>query len=336
MLLPGFQVAFAQSAGKGPSKAPSPIHVVIGVYVNDLGNFDINTGSFTGDFYLWLRWPGNYTGPRIFNQTGGFPSHFELMDGQVTKETQILAQKDISGSGYNLLQYRIQATFNVPMQLTNYPLDTQRLSIDIEDQLFDNTSLVYVPDNQSMLDPIVTVPGWTIEHSTAETTVVNHFYNSSFGYNVAPFNTSSSFSRFEFEVTVRRPFTETVTELLLPIAIIIALAMVGFFIKYDKFEERLALLVTAVLSAVVLQVNFSASVPSGRFTLADEMMGVVYAALFYALAISVVQQVLNRPGHERLLRWLNIISLIIIPLVTSLALGGMLYSICLTRSCVLA
>lgn len=47
------------------------------------------------------------------------------------------------------------------------------------------------------------------------------------------------------------------TTLLLPDAVIVGLALVSFFIEISKFEERVALLVTSVLSAILLRVSMA-------------------------------------------------------------------------------
>lgn len=352
----------SQNAHSSTSDAVSSSQVrpvAVGLYVNDVGTFDLNTGAFTTDFYMWFRWQGNWTAGNdnatvrdLIAKAGSsptgnspvlapsaFPAHFEFMNSEGPTHTLISAQPHYNGTSYNFLQYRIRGGFHVPVELSQYPLDLQTLSIQMEDSIYSNSSLVYVSDAGSVLDQSVTtrgdIPGLTYVPGLFVTSVVNHPYYSPFGYQViSGGNATSSYSRFVADFELKRPFAGSVTSLLLPVGIIIGLAVVCFFIEAEKFEERLALLVTAVLTAVLLQVNFSASVPSnGQFTLADRVMLVVYAVLAAGVLIAVLEKRIKRSEHPLTIVWLDRITLIIMPTVTIIALIALISPACAIRSC---
>jgi hypothetical protein len=339
--------------------APQPRPVAVGLYLNDVSGLDQITGSFQADFYLWFRWQGSWTIGAVnstvasdiaiaeASTTGSysrlaeyaFPVHFELMNGEVTTLTLISAQPSYNGSTYNFLEYRVHAMMHDPIQLTNYPLDVQTLSIEMEDSFYPNSTLVYVPDSGSAIDPSITsgdgIPGWNFDIGSFSVVVTNHLYSSSFGYGVIPsMNSSSSYSHLDASFSIRRPFQNAVSTLLLPVCILLALTLISFFISIDKFEERLALLVTAVLSAVLLQINFAQNIPAtGTFTLADRTVMVLYAVLVYGLGITVMQKWLNPEKHASLIRWVDRLTLIVIPIVSTLVIWWLFYSVCDTRVC---
>lgn len=341
------------------ANASSPRKVAVGLYVNDIANYDQSTGTFSADFYLWFRWQGNWTIGDVnstvaasiqsasLNPSDNLPSlassaapvHFELMNGQPINIVLISAQPNYNDSGYNFLEYRVLATMHDPVVLKNYPLDVQRLSIEMEDNFYSNTSLVYVPDVGSVIDPAITapggIPGWDYDAGSFNVTVISHFYNTSFGYQVVPGgNTTSFYSRFIASIDMRRPFVNSVSTLLLPVAIILAMTIVSFFIDLEKFEERLALLVTAVVSAVLLQVSIAQNTPvADTITLADKTMAIVYAVLLYALAIVVIQKIMMKGSHPRVMPWINRITLVVVPLAATLAIGLLFFSVCTTRVC---
>lgn len=342
-----------------PSLAGLPRQVAVGVYINDIGTFDLTTGSFDADFYLWFRWQGNWTvgsdnstvlslvasarasasGSEPALAESALPYNFEFMNSEGPTRSLIAAQPHFNGTNYNFLEYRIRGPFHVPVELNDYPLDEQTLAIDMEDSFYSNTTLVYVPDAGSVLDPSVTVqgaiPGLTYVPDSFSVSVVNHNYNTAFGYQVVPGgNTTSGYSRFVAQFELSRPFAASVTSLLLPVGIIIALAVVCFFIDAEKFEERLALLVTAVLTAVLLQVNFASTVPSdGQFTLADRVMLVVYAVLALGILIAVLEKRIKREQHPETILWLDRFTLVIIPVATVVALLLLISPACAVRSC---
>jgi hypothetical protein len=368
LLLLTLAVAAAPAFGSSSSSRSGPTtstvagsgrQVAVGIYINDIGTFDLTTGSFDADFYLWFRWQGNWTAgadnstvlsmiaTARANPTGSeaalaesaFPSHYEFMDSPGPNRSLISAQPHFNGTSYNFLEYRIRGSFHVPVQLNEYPLDEQTLSIQMEDSFYPNSTLVYVPDSGSVLDPSVTVagaiPGLTYVPGSFQVSVVNHFYDTAFGYQVIPGgNNTSTYSRFIAQFTLARPFATSVTSLLLPVGIIIALAVVCFFIDAEKFEERLALLVTAVLTAVLLQVNFASTVPSdGQFTLADRVMLVVYAVLALGILIAVLEKRIKREEHAETIVWLDRLTLVIIPVATVIALVVLISPACAARSC---
>lgn len=107
-----------------------------------------------------------------------------------------------------------------------------------------------------------------------------------------------------------------------------------FFIDAEKFEERLALLVTAVLTAVLLQVNFASTVPSeGQFTLADRVMLVVYAVLAVGVLVAVLEKRIKREQHPETILWLDRFTLVIIPVATVVALVFLISPACAHRTC---
>lgn len=350
--------ASAQSSAHTAAPDP-PRQVAVGVYINDIGTFDLSTGSFDADFYLWFRWQGNWTvgndnstvlsliatarasssGSEASLAESALPANFEFMNSEGPTRTLIAAQPHYNGTSYNFLQYRIRGPFHVPVELNNYPLDEQTLAIEMEDSYYPNTTLVYVPDVGSVLDPGVTVegaiPGLTYVQGSFHVAVTNHQYDTPFGYQVIPGGTNvSGYSRFTAEFTLSRPFAASVTSLLLPVGIIIALAVVCFFIDSDKFEERLALLVTAVLTAVLLQVNFASTVPSdGQFTLADRVMLVVYAVLAVGIIVAVLEKKISQAKHPLTILWLDRLTLVIIPVITVIALLLLIEPACAMRSC---
>lgn len=350
------------SQGAIPQASDPPRQVYVGVYINDIGTFDLGTGSYSADFYMWFRWQGNWTvgadnstvlaliSTAQSSQTGsepalansGLPARFEFMNGNVSSRSLIAAQPHLNGTDYNFLEYRVRGTFHVPVEFTDYPLDEQTLSIQMEDSFYPNSTLVYVPDSGSVLDPSVTaegaIPGLNFVQGSFKQYVVNHLYDTAFGYQMIPGdNTTSSYSRFVAQFTLSRPFAASVTSLLLPVGIIIALAVVCFFIDAEKFEERIALLVTAVLTAVLLQVNFASTVPSdGQFTLADRVMLVVYAVLAVGIVIAVLEKHIKKEHHPQTILWLDRLALVIIPLVTLIALILVISPACAIRSCQIA
>ena len=272
------------------SAAPPPTQVTIDIYVISIGNLDEVGGTFSADFYLSFAWSGNWTVNNDNFSQPALPANFEFMNGEVDQVTQITAEQNISGSGYNYLSYRVSGTFFNTFNFARYPLDTQKLTIAIENNNYTDSTLVFVPSSHSTVDPDANVSGWIINHESVQEYVTTHYYNTTFGY---PVNGSDSqnqtYSRAVFSVTVQRPLKSAALELLTPIIVLTLLAMLSIKIRSERLESSTAIFVASIFTSVAFLLNFNSSVPPiGYFTLADNIMIVLFGVLLYALSIRIV------------------------------------------------
>ena len=83
----------------------------IGLYLLNVGKFDIATGAFTVDFYLSIKCPEGCTG-----------QEFEFMNGRASSLEKII---DMPNEKF----YRIQAQLSSPVDLKRFPFYTQKIQI---------------------------------------------------------------------------------------------------------------------------------------------------------------------------------------------------------------
>lgn len=289
----------------------APVTVQIGAYIVNLGDFNVGQGSFSADFYLWFSWQGNWTG--IAGGSTPFPAGFELMNGVINKITLIESDQNISGTGQNYLIYRVQAAMTDPVNLQDYPFDTHSLTIELEDQDHNVSTLIYQPDSGSRLDPLVQLQGWDIQWSHVNAVVVDHFYNTTFGYPGE--RSGETYSRFVVTVPIERPVLASTIQAFIPIILILIVAFVAFFIKMEHFGTRVSLNVLTLLTAAAFQITLTSGIPQfGFLTLADRLMISVYGLLVYALIVTVGLATFSDEGRLRALRRLNEVSWIAFPL----------------------
>jgi hypothetical protein len=267
-----------------------PRKVTIDTYVISIGNLNEVEGTFSADFYLSFAWSGNWSLNSNNSSQPALPENFEFMNGNIDQLTQITAEQNISGSGYNYLSYRVSGTFFDTFNFSRYPLDTQKLSIEIENNNFTVATLIFVPSSQSTIDPDANVSGWIINHGSSQEYVTTHYYNTSFAY---PVNGSGSqnqtYSRAIFSITVQRPLISAALELLIPIIVLTLLAMLSIKIRSERLESSTAIFVASIFTSVAFLLNFNSSVPPiGYFTLADDIIIVLFGVLLYALSIRII------------------------------------------------
>lgn len=156
---------FAQESTAGGERKPT--NVDIGIYLLDVYDLDLKNGSYVADFYIWLRWKGELD-----------PRKFELMNGELDVKENPDERKigDI-----NYVCYRVRGKFRAPFDFRDFPLDRQKLTIEIEDSSNDIGALVYQADLQNTsASHIVDLTGWELAGMPAYK-VVTHAYETNYG-----------------------------------------------------------------------------------------------------------------------------------------------------------
>jgi hypothetical protein len=235
--------------------AAEPVKVYVGVYVLNLGKFELATGAYTVDFYLSLR-----------SQEPVEMGDFEFMNGRAATVDKLI---DTPTEKF----YRIQANLSQNLDLRRYPFDEHLLTIEIEDKRRTVDELVYVVDEQNCgVDPGVIVVGWRLAGWEAK--VLAHDYEI-YG---------ETYSRFVFGLRIQRVILNAVIKSFLPIACMVLVGFLSLLLAPDKVTTRLSLNISTLLGAVMFHVNLTASIPPvGYLTLADRIMIVTYVVLVVIL-----------------------------------------------------
>jgi len=232
-----------------------PVKVYVGVYVLNLGKFELATGAYTVDFYLSLR-----------SQEPVEMGDFEFMNGRAATVDKLI---DTPTEKF----YRIQANLSQNLDLRRYPFDEHLLTIEIEDKRRTVDELVYVVDEQNCgVDPGVIVVGWRLAGWEAK--VLAHDYEI-YG---------ETYSRFVFGLRIQRVILNAVIKSFLPIACMVLVGFLSLLLAPDKVTTRLSLNISTLLGAVMFHVNLTASIPPvGYLTLADRIMIATYVVLVLIL-----------------------------------------------------
>lgn len=235
--------------------------VDVGVYVLNVGRFDVASGSYNVDFYLSMKC-----------DVACDPSGFEFANGRATFVDKLLDEP-------NEKFYRIQASLAENIDLKEYPFDAHALSIVLEDKSKTTRDLVYRPnDAYSGIDPHVTIVGWDLSgwSHAAEA----HYY--------APYD--ETYSRYSFDLGIRRIFLASVLKTFLPVLFIVIAGLLALFIyEPDKLWTRLTVNTSSLIAAVMFHLNVTSSIPpAGYLTFADKFMVVTYLILIVGLVSTVL------------------------------------------------
>jgi len=237
-----------------------PQEIKVGLYVLNLGKFDVGTGSFTADFYLSLKC--EQFCPKM---------DFEFMNGRASSMEKMV---DFPDEKF----YRIQANLNSPVDLKQFPFDSQKMQIILEDKSQTIDKLVYVPlEDESGIDDSITFTGWNLDGWDAK--AVEHEYSIY----------EESYSQYVFSVDISRiPFNSFI-KTFLPVIFILAVVLFSFLIDPDKITTRLGMAGSSLVAAVMFHVSISNQIPPvGYLTLADKFMLLTYFILGASFLINII------------------------------------------------
>jgi len=240
----------AAFAADEPKSVPQIVNV--GVYVLNVGKFDLSSGSYTMDFYLSL------TSEREIGD-----ACFEFMNGRSSSLDRLINEPTNKF-------YRIQANLYDNINLKSYPFDQHSLTIQLEDKTNAVTKVVYRFDPaNSGIDPDVTIVGWEIPKNNSFTAqVVPHEYKV-FG---------ETYSKFVFGVNVKRITLTSILKAFLPAFFLVVVGLLALLLKPST-----------LLGAVMFHLNVTSQIPPvGYLTFADRFMIVSYIILGACLGSTIL------------------------------------------------
>lgn len=250
----------------------APVEVKIGIFALSFGNYDVNKGTYTMDFYLFFKWDPSQA------PAGFTPGGWELMNGDASgaKTPKIYDATD-NATGEREVWYRVKATLLSEPRFDNFPYDTQRVSILVEDSVYTRAQLVYVPmEDASGIDDEFVAGGWQVGEPSIE--VADKSYKFGEEYSRAKFNVELS----------RAKFSTTIKTLLPPLAFVLV-AGLAFFFHPTKWGNRVGLGTGMLISAVMFHISQTLALPPlPRLILFDKVMIAVYLFILGSLAVTAL------------------------------------------------
>lgn len=252
-------------------QAAAPVTVYVDLHVISFGNYDVNKGTYTVDFYLHLWYDAQHAGTVDV-------SRFEFGNGRAASK-ELQSDDTNPATGVRDLWYRIQANLYTPPHFENYPYDTQHVTIEIENVANTTSELAFQVFAAPRASPDVVVPGWRINNVNAQ--IDDHHYDFSQG--------AETYSRYTYSLELSRdPTPQTLRSFLPPLAFMIVSGL-SFFLHPSKITQRLGLGTSMLISAVGFHISQTVSLPAlGRLTFFDQVMLSAYAFLAASLVVTTI------------------------------------------------
>ncbi len=276
-----------------PAAAGGPAqHVTVGLYLQNISEIDIKSNSFTAELYLWFRWTGD-ADPTLTYQITNAVNVTDLSQIPIYTDEAGAPRPEVMPDGHKLQTFHIYGRFGHPFPLARYPFDNHDITLSIEDAKRRSWELVHDIDVAgSAIRPDLSVPGWTLGALHAELGETR--FATTFGDTRSNAD-SERYSRVEFTVHIDRPVVGIVSKTVIPIALILLITFGAFFCQPIDIDARLCLTITALISAVALQITAATELPpTGSLLLLDKIYILSYATI---LAVTFCCIAANRLVH---------------------------------------
>ena len=281
-------VGVAQSA---ESAADSPDTVKVGAYVISLHDINFHEKEYTIRFWLWFV----YDNPDFdFSRQLDIPNAKEISPPEIILDS-------IDGKAWAIMKMKCVMKQN--WEVHDFPFDSQHLKIQIENTLFDNKLLVFVPDTAgSRFDEKEAIDGWRVKNFRVSDN--QNDYETGFGDNSNPYQV---FSSFNIEMDIERNAWGLFLKIFIGMYIAFLISVISFTPHPSELEPRFGLPVGGLFAAVGNKYIIDSILPeTTSFTLVDTLHALTFFAVFSTLMVSAIalkyhdsNKIKSYPGQQK-------------------------------------
>ncbi len=246
-----------------------PDTVKVGIYITSIHDIDFKQKEYTVTFWLWLKYK---------NKDFDFLQNLEVPQAKTIARS--FATVDSTGDSIYILM-KLQCVMKDSWKISNFPFDSQRLRLSIENSQYDSRSLIFVADTLGKrYDPRFTLSGWNIDSCTISTGIMA--YETAFG-DATLARPHSEYSAFKVRIKIMRDASGLFWKMFLGMYIAFLIAYVCFYIHADGIDSRFGLSVGSLFAVIGNKYIIDSSLPeSTTFTLVDTLHGLT---LFFIFAV---------------------------------------------------
>ena len=261
-----------------------PAEVAMGAYLLRLSEVSQKDGTFSVDMWVWFRWKGDDLKPY---------DTFEIANGKIESRSNAEVSDD---GGYHYTSVRVQGTVFHDYDVRRFPLDDHRLTIELEDENLDASSLRYVADDGIALDPGLKVAGWAVSLLPAR--VEQHVYPTNYGLRSSG-ATSATYSRLILPVSLVRTGYGPLLKQFWISLLSVLLGLLAFRVRATDLDARFGLGVGSIFAASANAYAISDSLPQTVvITLAEQINFLAIGTIFLSVFMSIASLRLCYAGRE--------------------------------------
>ena len=263
-------------------------NLFFGMEIADIYDIDMNSNSFTSDFYYWVK---------LDSANLDAEKHIIFQNMKQSESSkELIFEKRHGATVYKL--YKVSGIFYVNYNLDKYPFDKQEIYIRAEilnpsDKIkisFDQKS--FVKDDKRLESFKITE--WNKEKFYV--TVDNEINRGMHGDPDIDEDKLSEFKNIYFRLEIGRKVLKPMLEIVLPLILIGLISCTLLFLKDISFENLGEVSIGVFMSIVAFSISFSASTPSSdSLTRADILFWITFIIVLINFGIVIAVNAIFEP-----------------------------------------
>lgn len=264
LFLSGFSLVQAQ-----------PDTVSVGAYVISVHDINFRDKEYTMRFWLWFLYD---------NPDFDFGTQLDIPNAKSIDPPEIILDS-LEGRAWAIM--KMKATMKESWKVADFPFDEQHLSVQIENSLFDNKTLVFKPDViGSTYDKEDALDGWNIKNF--KVSKIQNDYETGFGDQQSS-RSFQNFSAFLIEMDIERNAWGLFLKIFIGMYIAFLISIISFTIQVSELEPRFGLPVGGLFATVGNKYIIDSILPeTSAFTLVDSLHTLTFLAIFGTLVVSAM------------------------------------------------
>lgn len=248
--------------------------VKVGFVISEIRSYEIGDGSFSADFFM------SFTADKTLPKLHPVFTNGHDVDCQTVVDVETFRF------------YRCTGTFTSVVDLRDYPFDTQKLDINVEDAIYGVDTLVFLPDPQrTSLDAGFRLSGYGVASVGGQ--ALKHQYPSRFDRD------DLYVSRYKFTLGLDRFAQSAAFSVYVPAFIIVLISLIGLWVPPGEMEVRSNAGAPMLAAAVLFHYSLIQSLPAtGYLTHADKLMLGVYVSLLLNMATTWAFFIIDEERHD--------------------------------------
>lgn len=250
----------------------APQRVEVGVFLRNVDGLDFRNNSYTLSLTLWMKWKGEIDPTKSFLLVNAI----EMWGLQITPA---FTEPRTLDDGSKFQRFHVEGRFFHKFWLGNFPLDWQKVTLEVEDSQHPASELEYVADASSHTKDDLVVPGWEISET----------YNVAQPQELALGEPRTAYPHYRYGVKLQRAPTFFWLKILPPILIMIVCCVFVMRLRAQWVDARTGTIVVALLTQVFLQQQFITLLPGvGMQMLLDQIFNLSYVTMAGLLIESII------------------------------------------------
>jgi len=286
--------------------------VYTGIDLNEISNIDVKNSTFTADFYIWLRYIGEFDESKI---------EFVNAVNPINLGTPI-ATDEFNGQTYHA--YRVKANFKSNLNFKAYPFDTHSFEITIRNRDIPYQQMIFVLDEVRLLEDSALkeqlnehiVGGWEVTDVNVYSDILRT--ESTLG-NPRLSTAGVDYSIFHVKTTVKRDALNFSIKNLFPMFAVLALAYLAFYIPPSEFGMRVSLGINAIMTTAFFSLKVSSDLPPIGYIVALEyIFFMIYSLAISIIVIAIMIYMANKNEDQKLIRKLILFGRFLFPIAIAI------------------